>query len=777
MNLKLACRAIALVLAVGTTAGVGTQLWAQSAPAAPPAAPAAATTTAPASPAPAVTAPVSPDQMWDAAKKGDAQALRELMKQYEASTVTAPEGSPAALLRQSLAALDANLDKRDTTRKEKLAEVDKKLDEALAKTDGGHETLSEALKLAVERYVISTNKDGFKTEPRIADLIKRADAAARDAEAKGDWFTANELFWRLHVLLEEEGTYKPDTKRLGQRLSMIRLYTPERFWELRNNDRKSAGKSELPPYNGLGEDFHEKLAGIDGSMVKRAVYAASRQHIDREPLRDLMEGGIEAVRTMVTTTDLQSAFEGLKNQTAKDAFLAFLSQWSGKLKDPNTLILPQTLSDFVDDLVATDRTTVALPDTAVLHEFGNGAMGRLDDFSAIIWPDEVARFNRMTEGKFKGVGIQIQMDEETQMIKVVTPLEGTPAMRAGIKAGDLIKKIDGKSAIGISLNQAVDLITGPENTKVDVTVERATGEKDHDGKDFTEDKDFALVRAVIPQHSVKGWKRDGPKEDDWDWFIDKADGIGYVRLTQFSEDTTQELRAAVAEMKAAGLKGLIFDLRYNPGGLLTEAVSVANTFVDRGVIVSTEGNGANEPARSATPGESMLGQTPVVVLINQGSASASEIVSGALRFYADKGDINALLIGERSFGKGSVQNVWNLSPTSKMKLTTQYYKLPDGRIIHRKPGASKWGIDPNLVVSMLPKQESDAIELRQKADVTAVNTDGHVTGADSDQPDPNKLITDGLDVQLETALVLLQGRAAEGQDQAARATPATTPQQ
>lgn len=770
MNLKLARRVLTLVLAVGTVTGVGTPLWAQAEPA-PPAAP----PTAPGAPAAApMGAPVTGDEMWDTAKRGDAQALREQMKRYEESTAGAPEGSPAASLRRSLETLDANLDKRDQARTEKLAEVDKQLDEALAKTDGGHEALSEALKLAVERYVISTNKDGFKTEPRIADLIKRADAAARDAESKGDWFTANELFWRLHVLLEEEGTYKPDTKRLGQRLSMIRLYTPERFWELRNNERKSSGKSELPPYNGLGEDFHEKLAGIDGSMVKRAVYAASRQHIDRVSLRDMMEGGIDAVRTMVTTTDLQSAFDGLKNQTAKDAFLAFLSQWSGRLNDPNSLILPQTLSDFVDDLVATDRTTVALPDTAVLHEFGNGAMGKLDDYSAIIWPDEVARFNRMTEGKFKGVGIQIQMDEETQMIKVVTPLEGTPAMRAGIKAGDLIKKIDGKSAIGISLNQAVDLITGPENTKVEVTVERATGEKDHDGKDFTEDKDFELVRAVIPQHSVKGWKRNGPKEDDWDWFIDKNDGIGYIRLSQFSEDTTQELRAAIGEMKASGLKGLIFDLRYNPGGLLTEAVSVANTFIDRGVIVSTEGNGASEPARNATPGESMLGQTPVVVLINQGSASASEIVSGALRFYADKGDINALVLGERSFGKGSVQNVWNLSPTSKMKLTTQYYKLPDGRIIHRKPGASKWGIDPHLVVSMLPKQESDAIELRQKADVAPV---GHADDASADQADPNKLISDGLDVQLETALVLLQGRAAEGQDQAARVTPNTPPQQ
>jgi carboxyl-terminal processing protease len=392
----------------------------------------------------------------------------------------------------------------------------------------------------------------------------------------------------------------------------------------------------------------------------------------------------------------------------------------------------------------------------------------------VIWPDEVARFNRMTEGKFIGVGIQIQMDEETQLIKVITPLEGSPAMRAGVKAGDLIKKIDGKSAIGISLNQAVDLITGPERTKVNLTVERATGEKDHDGKEFTTDVDFQLTRAVIKQPSVKGWVRTGAKEDDWDWFIDKELGIGYLRLSQFTEETTTELRNAIAAMKRSpnGLGGLILDLRYNPGGLLTEAVSVSNTFIDNGVIVSTEGNGSMEPPRSAEPGNAMLGKTPLVVLINQGSASASEIVSGAIRHYADKGDINALVIGERSFGKGSVQNVWNLLP-AKMKLTTQYYKLPDGRIIHRKPKAQTWGVEPHLTVSMLPEAESEALKLRQEADVLEIDSTGNVVETGKPRPDPRKLLDDGMDVQLETALVILQGKAAAAQNQAARPVNST----
>src|SRR5690606_25943411 len=184
-----------------------------------------------------------------------------------------------------------------------------------------------------------------------------------------------------------------------------------------------------------------------------------------------------------------------------------------------------------------------------LHEFGDGAMSQLDEFSAIIWPDQMRRFERMTQGQFQGVGIQIQMDTEKQMIKVVTPLEGTPAQRAGIQRDDLIKKINGQSAVGITLDQAVDLITGPENTKVMVTVQR--GE---------EDIDYELTRAVIPIHSVKGWKRVNADETKWDWFIDRDNGIGYVRLLQFTDETTRDLTRAVREMEREGLNGLILDL-------------------------------------------------------------------------------------------------------------------------------------------------------------------------------------------------------------------------
>lgn len=705
---------------------------------------------------PSLTVADLSSRVWSAARSNSPDDLLALSHSIDADNLPESLGS----LRESFALLDANIAKREATRATKIAEVETKLNDKIAKDDPV--SISDAIKFAVELYMLTPQdaKAGLLQQPRIAGLVSRAEAAAHEAEKKGDWFTANELFWRLNVLLEETGRYKNDVKRLGQRLAMIRLYAPERFWELRNDERIRDGKDPLPPYNGLGEDYRVKLEGVEELTVARAIFSATRQQIDRIPMREALLGGLEAIRVMITTDDLRRTFPSLEDVEARAKMLAFVKDRTAELSDPNTIVSNNTLVDIIQDTVATSNATVKLPQTAVLHEFGNGAMQKFDEFSAIIWPDELARFNRMTQGNFRGVGIQIQFDDDSQMIKVVTPIEGTPAQRAGIRQGDRIARIDGKSAVGITVNQAVDLITGPADTSVTLTIERLTGETDADGKDIIKEIDFPLTRQLIPLATVKGWKRTGPREDEWDWYVDPAAGIGYVRLLQFTEDTTKDLHGAIDQMRQSGkLNGMILDLRFNPGGLLTEAVSVANTFIREGTIVSTQGTTPGE-TRRATPSGARLAGVPLVVLINEGSASASEIVSGAIRHYADKGDIDAVIVGQRSFGKGSVQNVFDLSDDSKMKLTTQYYKLPDGRILHRRPGDSTWGVDPNLRVEMLPEQEVDALKLRQDADVLPIDETGKIVVSATPPPDPQKLITDGVDLQLQHALLLLQTRVA-----------------
>ncbi len=693
-------------------------------------------------------------QVWSDARSGRMEeAIKSLRALPEDST------DPSLVRLRSLPEmLEQNRAKQAEERAAKIAEAEESLAAELVKPETAS-TLSAALKHAVELHVLALpeDKDAILAQPRIRELIAKAEAAAHKAEAERDWLTANELFYRLSVLLDEKGAYADDLKRLGHRLNMIRLFVPERFYELRNQARINEGKDPLPPYNGLGEDYRQKLAGVTTQMVLTAIDRAATYHVDHNTKghRDLLIGGLDSVRTMVTTTDLEPVFPKIADAGARQKMLDFIDARKAELAARTGNLNRFDVIKVLEDLMRVNRTSVALPEAALLREFGDGAMAQLDEFTAIVWPDEVARFERMTQGKLKGVGIQIQLDEATQLIKVVTPLEGTPAQRAGVRGGDLIKKINGQSAAGLTLQQAVDLITGEPNTKVTITMERVVG-KDDEGKDVTRDIDFTLAREVIPLHSVKGWRRLGVKEDEWDWFIDPESKIGYIRLSQFQDDTTEELHQAIREMKAQGLEGLILDLRFNPGGLLTQAVSVANTFIPSGTIVSTTGDDRAEVAR---PRGAVLQGVPLAVLINEGAASASEIVAGAIKHYADKGDIQAIVIGERSYGKGSVQNVYGLTSNSLLKLTTQHYRLPDGTIIHRKQGQETWGVDPHVRLNMLPDQISEALLLRQNADVIEIDENNQRVEGAEPPPDPNRLITEGIDLQLQYALVLLQTQA------------------
>ncbi len=689
------------------------------------------------------------NKIWTGALSGDTRTALIPLEAIPATT------SNAALLglRDSSAALDANLKKYDETRQKKLAESWAELEKQLA-LGQEYPVLSKALKAAVEIQLLSLEHDSVLKDDRINRLIKQAEAFARAAEASNDWLVASDLFFRLNALLDEAGTYKGDAKRLGDRLEMLRLYVPERLWELRGEMAKQLGDKPIPAYNKLGDDYAKKLTGIDDAMAMKAIKRSAEMQVDRSPntYGSMLTGGLESIQTMVTTHDLQRVFPEIGNTDARDQMVAFIAKQRQSIEGLGRGVNDYTMINLIAELQRVNKETVKLPEQALLHEFGNGAMAKLDEFSAIIWPDEKSRFERMTQGEFSGVGVQIQFDEASQCIKVVTPLDETPAQRAGIHAGDLIKKINGESAVGLNLNQAVDLITGPKGSPVTITIER--GDKEID---------FNLLRGVIPVVSVKGWNRTGPRDDHRDWDIDSERKIGYVRLLQFTDDTTQKLHAAIRSMKATGLNGLILDLRFNPGGLLTQAVSVANTFVDKGVIVSTT-SGDEQSARAS---RALIKDIPVAVLINEGSASASEIVSGAIKHYADQKQIRAVLIGARSYGKGSVQNVWPLdntvNPTALLKLTTQYYKIPDGTpegyILHRRPGAKSWGIDSHLKINMLPDQIADAIKLRQDADVLPIDETGQVAKDAPATPDPTKLLTDGIDLQLQTALVVLQSQA------------------
>ena len=339
-------------------------------------------------------------------------------------------------------------------------------------------------------------------------------------------------------------------------------------------------------------------------------------------------------------------------------------------------------------------------DKALLEGAIQGMMQELDPFSGYIRPEDFEEFRKRTDGTFSGIGIEVSV--ENGFLMVVSPIEDTPAYRAGILAGDRILAIDGLPTEEMMLAEAVKRITGEPGTKVELTVSHPSR---------TEPRVVEIMRAPINLISVKGWRRDA--EHDWDFMIDREAGIGYIRISSFVEKTPSEFKAALSELQAAQVRALILDMRFNPGGLLEGAVEVADCFLRDGMIVYIKGRSDSQETYSARS-QPIDTDIPVAVVINEASASAAEIVAGALQ---DRG--RAAVVGARSFGKGSVQNVIQMEDgASAIRLTTAYYYLPNGRRIHRTAAngeTAEWGIKPDIEVSLSDEARMRILDARRRA--------------------------------------------------------------
>ncbi len=294
-----------------------------------------------------------------------------------------------------------------------------------------------------------------------------------------------------------------------------------------------------------------------------------------------------------------------------------------------------------------------------------GMLESLDPHSSFLTPDDFKELQVETKGRFSGIGIEITLKDG--VLTVVSPIEGTPGYKAGLKAGDRILKIDGKITKNMSLTDAVKKLRGPKGTKVTISILR---------EGWSEVRDFTIVRDVIPIHSVKHKTLE--------------QGYGYVRIINFQDKTSQDLSSALHDLEKQNkpLKGIILDLRNNPGGLLEQAVKVADEFIDEGLIVYTGGRIKSQNIRFTAHKGPERHPYPLIVLVNEGSASASEIVAGALQDHK-----RALILGAQTFGKGSVQTVIPLEDDSGLRLTTARYYTPSGRSIQAK------GITPDILVA------------------------------------------------------------------------------
>src|SRR5499425_467407 len=305
-----------------------------------------------------------------------------------------------------------------------------------------------------------------------------------------------------------------------------------------------------------------------------------------------------------------------------------------------------------------------VPPKDLIYNAIKGTLRGLDPHSSFLDPDSYKEMQVETSGSFGGLGIEITLKDD--VLTVVAPIEGTPAYRAGILSGDRIIKIEGLSTKDMQLTDAVKRMRGKPGSKVTISIIR---------EGWTEPKDFTIIREQIRVQSVKN--------------AELEPGIEYIRLRQFQEQTGNDIESALEKYsKGKKIQGLVLDLRNNPGGLLTSSVEVAEKFLDPGkLIVYTEGRVRNQNMRFQASGKHTYADFPIVVLVNQGSASASEIVAGALQDWG-----RAVVLGTQSFGKGSVQTIIPLSDGSGLRLTTAKYYTPKGRSIHGK------GITPDIIV-------------------------------------------------------------------------------
>jgi len=347
--------------------------------------------------------------------------------------------------------------------------------------------------------------------------------------------------------------------------------------------------------------------------------------------------------------------------------------------------------DLFGDIFERIRTSYVEPvdEKDLIESAINGMLSHLDPHSSFLPPDDFDDMRVQTKGEFGGLGIEVT--QENGLVKVVSPIEGTPADRAGVQPGDFITQVNGESVMGLTLNEAVDLMRGPVGSDITITLQREGTEEPFDVKITRETITISPVRARL------------------------EDGVIVLRLTTFNEQTFPELEKQLKEqVDAAGgidkVTGFVVDLRNNPGGLLNQAISVVDAFLESGEIVSTRGRDPRDSERyNATPGD-LTGGKPLAVVINGGSASASEIVAGALKDHR-----RAMIIGTQSFGKGSVQTIMPVQGDGAIRLTTARYYTPSGRSIQAL------GVAPDIIVEQrLPEEaapETPAPDLRSEADL------------------------------------------------------------
>jgi len=581
-------------------------------------------------------------------------------------------------------------------------------------------------------YAAEDQKAALLADPFVQKTLAQMKVNAAANEQQGKWLdTYAHCYYWLAVIFEEDETYQDRADELIE-LSAIELGMKD---------------------STCGETAVERYEGIKAEMFVRALQLLSGNYVHEIDCQLMIEKSLKRCRLLgevLEKTQETLAWSASKEQVAEWSIgLETLQPEDNQSSQSSEKVGPEVLVRTLENVLALNAITLKLPEEVVIAHFTEACLASLDPFTNLVWPWNVKDFEKSMTQQFTGIGVEIA--KKMGVLKVVSLLPDTPAYKSGLDADDEIVAVDGELTKEMTIFCAVSKITGPKGSKVVLTIRRpSTGETN----------DVTIKRDKIVVQPLRGWTRDA--DGDWNYWIDPINRIGYVRLTAFTESSGPDMDEVLRKLEKKGLKGLILDLRFNSGGYLQASADVVDLFIREGVIVKSnprQGLATYEIAhRSGTHPD-----YPLVVLINSSSASASEIVAGALQ---DPQYHRATLVGHRSYGKGSVQVVTPFTGAgSQLKYTIAYYHLPSNQRVEnryqmKKEDRKDWGIAPDVEVKIRSNEIKEMIDIQRHNDVLA-RTDHEVNGGVTERHALAETLQ--ADPQLSIGLLVVQSKlTAEG---------------
>jgi len=612
--------------------------------------------------------------------------LDEIISEYE-SIEKRRQQQRQEVLEQQLRQLDKLKNAADANGLEDVNEVNR--------------VLSVVFKAA--EFARPNQKEQIINRDFVKQVFARAKENAAQYEAKGKWIDAyTSCYWWLKEIDTDNKQYSDYAEELIEKASIVSAF------------------QDSPC-----ETRTQRYKGVKRQMFIRAIDALRYNYVGFLDFRRMAQKALKRCRLLGEVIKHCSEISDMDFEIPQEAQLsacrAGLSELSLEVENLATGMNKDKFVSIFNRVLELNRATTKFPEGFIIAQYSEATLGALDDYTVIVWPKGVTDFQKLMTNEFTGVGIEIS--KQKGLLTVVSLLADTPAYRSGLDAGDVIEAVDGVPTKDMSINCAVKNITGPAGTDVTLTIRREGWERP---------KDITITRARIIVPTIRGWQRTSPsaslQKDEiqtngsrWRYIIDPNHRIGYVRITNFSTDTSADLEKVLTQLEREELGGLILDLRNNTGGFLDAAVDVSNKFLSEGLIVKIVPHFGPATYKVASrPGTHP--DYPMVILINSYSASASEIVAGAL---GDARNNRAILVGDRTHGKGSVQGIsHHPGGGAQLKYTMAYYHLPSGQRVEsresvEKKGRSDWGVGPDVQIKLTSEEAARLGEVHRSNDVLA----------------------------------------------------------